>query len=76
MRRKSTGCCAACARATGKFYAAGVSLGGNALLCWLGQWQRQAEIVDAAAAVSAPLDLAQGGKALSSAPTASTRACS
>jgi hypothetical protein len=53
-------------RATGRFYAAGVSLGGNALLCWLGQWQRQAEIVDAAAAVSAPLDLAQGGKALSS----------
>ena len=46
-------------------FAAGVSLGGNALLCWLGQWQHQAEIVDAAAAVSAPLDLAQGGKALS-----------
>jgi uncharacterized protein len=53
-------------RATGKFYATGVSLGGNALLCWLGQSQHAAEIVDAAGAVSAPLDLAQGGKALSS----------
>ena len=53
------------ARATGKLYAAGVSLGGNALLCWLGQSQRQAGFVDAAAAVSAPLDLAQGGRALS-----------
>lgn len=53
-------------RATGKFYAAGVSLGGNALLCWLGQSQHGADFVDAAAAVSAPLDLAQGGKALSS----------
>ncbi|KAB8043851.1 YheT family hydrolase [Janthinobacterium aquaticum] len=54
------------ARATGKLYAAGVSLGGNALLCWLGQSQQQAGFVDAAAAVSAPLDLAQGGRALSS----------
>ncbi|MCC7702342.1 alpha/beta fold hydrolase [Janthinobacterium sp. GW460P] len=53
-------------RATGKFYAAGVSLGGNALLCWLGQSQHQADFIDAATAVSAPLDLAQGGKALSS----------
>ena len=54
------------ARATGKFYAAGVSLGGNALLCWLGQSLHAAQFVDAAVAVSAPLDLAQGGKALSS----------
>jgi len=53
-------------RAQGKFYAAGVSLGGNALLRWLGESQHQAEIVDAACAVSAPLDLARGGAALSS----------
>ena len=49
----------------GKFYAVGVSLGGNALLRWLGESQHQAEIIDAACAVSAPLDLAQGGKTLS-----------
>ena len=48
-----------------KFYAAGVSLGGNALLRWLGESQHQADIVDAACAVSAPLDLAGGGAALS-----------
>lgn len=53
------------ARHTGKFYAAGVSLGGNALLRWLGESQRQAAIVDAACAISAPLDLKQGGAALS-----------
>lgn len=52
-------------RATGKFYACGVSLGGNVLLRWLGESQHQAEFVDAACAVSAPLDLAQGGSALS-----------
>jgi uncharacterized protein len=49
----------------GKFYASGVSLGGNALLRWLGESQHQAEIVDAACAISAPLDLAGGGEALS-----------
>lgn len=48
-----------------KFYAAGVSLGGNALLRWLGESQHQAEIVDAACAISAPLCLASGGAALS-----------
>jgi uncharacterized protein len=53
-------------RATGKFYATGVSLGGNALLRWLGESQHQAELVDAACAVSAPLDLARGGESLSS----------
>ncbi len=47
------------------FYATGVSLGGNALLRWLGESQHQAEIVDAACAISAPLDLAGGGAALS-----------
>ncbi|WP_028102059.1 YheT family hydrolase [Pseudoduganella violaceinigra] len=51
--------------ASGKFYACGVSLGGNALLRWLGESQHQAAFVDAACAVSAPLDLAQGGNALS-----------
>ena len=54
------------ARTTGRFYAAGVSLGGNALLRWLGESQQQAGIVDAACAVSAPLDLARGGESLSS----------
>lgn len=53
------------ARGASKFYACGVSLGGNALLRWLGESQHQAEIVDAACAVSAPLDLAGGGAALS-----------
>lgn len=48
-----------------KFFASGVSLGGNALLRWLGESQHQAAIVDAACAVSAPLDLAGGGAALS-----------
>ena len=48
-----------------RFFAAGVSLGGNALLRWLGESQHQAEIVDAACAISAPLDLAGGGAALS-----------
>jgi len=48
-----------------KFYATGVSLGGNALLRWLGESQHQAEIVDGACAISAPLDLSAGGAALS-----------
>lgn len=52
-------------RQASKFYATGVSLGGNALLRWLGESQHQAEIVDAACAISAPLDLARGGAALS-----------
>ncbi len=51
-----------------RLYAVGVSLGGNALLRWLGESQHQAEIVDAACAVSAPLDLAAGGAALSRGP--------
>jgi uncharacterized protein len=49
----------------GKFFAAGVSLGGNVLLRWLGESQTQAQIVDAAVSVSAPLDLAAGGASLS-----------
>lgn len=46
-------------------YAVGVSLGGNALLKWLGERSEAAgELVAAAAAVSAPLDLAAAGHAL------------
>ena len=52
-------------RFPGPFYVAGVSLGGNALLRWLGEQQHGAEIIDAGVAVSAPLDLAAGGAALS-----------
>lgn len=46
-------------------YAVGVSLGGNALLRWLGESQHAAGFVKAACAVSAPLDLAGGGMTLS-----------
>jgi uncharacterized protein len=53
-------------RARGKLYATGVSLGGNALLRWLGESQHEADFVDAACAVSAPLDLARGGESLGS----------
>jgi hypothetical protein len=46
-------------------YAVGVSLGGNALLKWLGEnGQRAAALVERAAAVSAPLDLTAAGNAL------------
>lgn len=46
-------------------FAAGVSLGGNALLKWLGeQGQAAGKIVRRAAAVSAPVDLAAAGRAL------------
>ena len=48
-----------------KLYVSGVSLGGNALLRWLGESRHAASIVDAACAISAPLDLAGGGVALS-----------
>ena len=51
--------------ATSALYATGVSLGGNALLKWLGeQGEGAAEVVAAAAAVSAPLDLMAAGDAL------------
>lgn len=50
----------------GALFVAGVSLGGNALLRWLGESGHGADIVEAACAVSAPLDLARGGEALSS----------
>ena len=46
-------------------YAAGVSLGGNALLKWLGERGAEAGgVVRAAAAVSAPVDLTAAGNAL------------
>lgn len=45
-------------------FACGVSLGGNALLRWLGESQHDADFIQAACAISAPLDLAQGGMAL------------
>jgi predicted alpha/beta-fold hydrolase len=46
-------------------FTAGASLGGNALLRWLGESGDSANFVDAACAVSAPLDLTAGGAALS-----------
>jgi predicted alpha/beta-fold hydrolase len=52
------------ARGAGKFYASGVSLGANALLRWLGESRQDAAIIDAACAISAPLNLAGGGAAL------------
>mgnify|MGYP006203755529 CR=1 FL=1 len=46
-------------------FAAGVSLGGNALLKWLGERGAAAQaVVDAAAAICAPLDLTLSGHAL------------
>ncbi|MDB5867328.1 MAG: alpha/beta hydrolase [Betaproteobacteria bacterium] len=51
--------------AGGPLYATGVSLGGNALLKWLGeQGHAAAQVVAAAVAVSAPLDLMAAGDAL------------
>ncbi|MEW6314560.1 MAG: hydrolase [Pseudomonadota bacterium] len=51
--------------ASAPLYAAGVSLGGNALLKWLGEQGGAAmDIVTAAVAVSAPLDLHAAGSAL------------
>jgi predicted alpha/beta-fold hydrolase len=48
-----------------RLYAAGVSLGGNALLKWTGeQGEAARQVVKAVAAISAPLDLAAAGAAL------------
>jgi len=48
-------------------YAMGVSLGGNALLKWLGEQGSAAQpVLQAAAAVSAPVDLHAAGRALDS----------
>lgn len=49
--------------ASGALFAVGVSLGGNALLKWLSGASAR-EVVDRAAAVSAPLDLMASGHAL------------
>ncbi|RFU46922.1 hydrolase [Paraburkholderia sp. DHOC27] len=49
----------------GPIVAAGVSLGGNVLLRWLGERREDASIINAAAAISAPLDVHAGGRALS-----------
>ena len=60
--KRSTGCCAASAA---RLFAAGVSLGGNALLKWLGERGEAArEVVPRAAAVSAPLDIGVSGENL------------
>jgi uncharacterized protein len=53
------------ARHRGPLVAAGVSLGGNVLLHWLAQQREDANIVAAAASISAPLDVHAGGKMLS-----------
>lgn len=54
-----------CTPATTSIYAAGVSLGGSALLNWLGRAEgTAAQYVTAAAAVSAPLDLMAAGVAI------------
>jgi len=53
------------ARSSRPLHVVGVSLGGNALARWAGlQADKAAEVVQALAAVSAPLDLAAGGMAL------------
>lgn len=54
------------AQQAGAFHTVGVSLGGNALLRWLGTRGKDTQFISAAAAISAPLDLAAGGAALSS----------
>jgi hypothetical protein len=59
LRRVKFACPAA------EIHAAGVSLGGNALLKWLGERGEEAtRIVSHAAAISAPLDLAAAGHSL------------
>ncbi len=47
-----------------RWYAAGVSLGGNALLKYLGEQGQTSNWLTAAAGVSAPVDLAAGGRVL------------
>lgn len=49
----------------GPLVVAGVSLGGNVLLRWLGERGSDATFVAAAAAISTPLDVHAGGRALS-----------
>lgn len=53
-------------RGVGALHAVGISLGGNALLRWLGESPQHAStMLSAACAISAPLNLTQGGAALS-----------
>ncbi|MGA7817426.1 YheT family hydrolase, partial [Caballeronia sp.] len=52
------------ARHAGPIFAAGVSLGGNVLLRWLCEQREDASLIDAAAAISAPLDVHAGGDAI------------
>jgi len=53
------------AQHSGALFAAGVSLGGNALLKWLGEQRGAAnDVVQRAAAVSSPVDLHAAGRAL------------
>ena len=53
------------AQGGGPLLAAGVSLGGNALMRWAGEMGTSARnVADAVAAVSSPLDLAAGGHAI------------
>lgn len=50
----------------GPIVVAGVSLGGNVLLRWLGERREEAaSIISAAAAISTPIDVHAGGRALS-----------
>ena len=54
-------------RHSGPIYAVGVSLGGNALMCWAGEMgHAAASVVNAVASVSAPLDLTASGHAIDS----------
>lgn len=54
-----------CALTRRPLHVVGISLGGNALLRFLGERHQDANFVTAAAAISAPLDLTVGGHALS-----------
>jgi len=50
-----------------QLYVVGISLGGNALLKWLGeQGKRACHVIDGAVTVSVPIDLVAAGKALDS----------
>jgi predicted alpha/beta-fold hydrolase len=52
-------------RHSGPLVAVGVSLGGNALMRWAGEWgARASTLADAVASVCSPLDLAAGGRAI------------
>ncbi|WP_246174064.1 YheT family hydrolase [Paraburkholderia hayleyella] len=51
-------------RHRGPIVVAGVSLGGNVLLRWLGERRDDATFIAAAAAISAPLDVHAGGRVL------------